>query len=165
MNCTLKQTTPLRAKTGLKRNKPLQAKTGLKSNSQLRAKKSLRDSYAEKVKSGQKQVKKTYQKAYKPSVKYFSVFTDDLDTCIITGQSKEQDAAVEIHHIFGAANKAASERYGFIIPIVALWHKLASYSIHQDMQLNIYWKRKCQQYWLKNIGTKEEFIAEFGKWW
>lgn len=155
----LQQKTPLRAKTGLKTYKPLQAK------SQLRAKQSLRDSYTAKLKAGTKTAKKTYQKAYKPTVVYFSVFTDDLDTCIITGRSKKEGAAVEIHHIFGAANKAASERHGFIIPVVSEWHTLASYSLHQDMELNIYWKRKCQEYWLENIGTKEEFIAEFGKWW
>lgn len=161
----LKQKTPLRAKTQLKTYKPLQAKTGLKSNTQLKAKQSLRDSYAAKIKSGEKTVKKSYQKAYKPSVKYFSVFTDDLDTCIITGRSKAEGAAVEIHHIFNAANKKAAEKYGFVIPVVAEWHTLASYSLHQDMHLNIYWKRKCQEYWLEHYGTKEQFIAEFGKWW
>lgn len=137
----------------------MQAKTSLK------AKTSLRDSYAAKVKAGVKQPKKSYQKAYKPSVKYFSVFTDDLDTCVVTGLSKRDGAAVDIHHIFGAANKAASERYGFIIPVVPEWHTLASYSLHQDMSYNVYWKKKCQEYWLEHYGTKEEFIAVFGKWW
>jgi hypothetical protein len=155
----LQQKTPLKAKTGLKTYKPLQAKTG------LRAKQSLRDSYAAKVKAGIKTPKKSYQKAYKPSVKYFSVFTDDLDTCLITGDSKATEAAIEIHHIFGAANKTASERYGFIMPVRADWHTLASYSLHQDMSLNIYWKRKCQDYWLEHYGTREEFINVFGKWW
>ena len=157
--------TLLKTYTKLQQKTSLQRKSALKSNSTLRAKKSLRDSYAEKVKSGEKKVKKTYQKAYKPCVEYFSVFTDDLNTCLITGQSKDNGAAVEIHHIFNAANKTASENYGFTIPIVAEWHTLASYSIHQDMELNIYWKRKCQQYWLEHYGTKEQFIEIFGKWW
>ena len=161
----LKQKTPLRAKTGLKTYKPLQAKTGLKSNSSLRAKQSLRDSYAAKIKSGEKSKPKVSNKAYKPSYKYFSVFTDDLNTCLITGDSKEAGAAIEIHHIFGAANKANSEKYGFIMPVRNDWHKLESYSLHQDIELKNYWKRKCQTYWLENIGTKEEFIKVFGKWW
>lgn len=148
----LKQKTPLKAKTSLK------AKTGLK------AKQSLRDSYAAKVKAGIKTPKKSYQKSYKPKYKYFSVFTDDLDTCYITGDTKAT-AAIEIHHIFGAANKTASEKYGFIIPLRADWHTMTSYSIHQNMELNVYYKQKCQKYWLENIGTREEFIAVFGKWW
>ncbi len=97
-NTTLKQKTPLARRT------PLKAKSSLKQNSSLKAKRSLRDSYAAKIKSGEKKVKTT-QKAYKPKYKYRSVFTDDLDTCIITGVSKEY-ADIHIHHIFGAANKA-----------------------------------------------------------
>ena len=155
----LQQKTPLKAKTGLKTYKPLQAKTG------LRAKQSLRDSYAAKVKAGTKQPKKSYQKAYKPCVEYFSVFTDDFDTCIITGSTKASGAVIEKHHIFGAANKKASEKFGFVIPIRDDWHKVTNYSIHQDMSLNIYWKRKCQEYWLEHYGTREEFINVFGKWW
>jgi hypothetical protein len=136
----------------------LQAKTGLK------AKQSLRDSYAAKLKSGEKKAIKS-NKMYRPSCKYFSVFTDDLDTCLITGDCKESGAAIEIHHIFNAANKKKSEKYGFIMPVRADWHTLASYSLHQDMSLNVYWKRKCQEYWLEHYGTREEFINVFGKWW
>jgi hypothetical protein len=138
----------------------LQAKTGLK------AKQSLRDSYAAKLKSGEKKATKS-NKMYTPSCKYYSVFTNDLDTCLITGDCKESGAAIEIHHIFGAANnnKTNSEKYGFIMPVRADWHTLASYSLHQDMSLNVYWKRKCQDYWLEHYGTREEFINVFGKWW
>lgn len=152
-NCTLKQKTPLKAYTGLK------------SNSTLKAKRSLRDSYAAKVKAGLKTPKKSYQKAYKPKYKYFSIFTNDLDTCIMTGDTKAAGADIHVHHIFGAARKAAAEKYGFIIPLRADWHDLASYSIHQDRALDLEYKRACEAYWEDNIGTKEEFIAEFGKWW
>ena len=158
MNTTLKTKTPLARRT------PLKAKTGLKSNSSLKARRSLRDSYAEKIKSGEKKVKTT-QKAYKPKYKYRSVFTDDLDTCIITGCKKSEYVNIEIHHIFGAANKTNSECYGFIIPLRDDWHKLACYSIHQDRNLELYWRRKCQDYWLENYGTQEEFIEIFGRWW
>ena len=155
MNSTLKQKTPLKAKTGLKTYKP------------LKAKKSLRDSYSEKVKAGLKQPKSRYVKAYKPKYKYSSVFTDDLDTCIITGATKALDAAIEDHHIFfgSAPNKKFSEKYGFMIPLVADWHRGTCYCIHDDHELDLYWKHKCQEYWLENIGTKEEFIKECGKWW
>lgn len=148
----------------LKQKTPLKAKTGLKTYSTLKAKQSLRDSYAAKIKSGEKRVKKTYQKAYRPKFKIFSIFTDDLDTCIITGVSKDY-ADIHVHHIFGAANKVNSECYGFIIPLRADWHDLACYSIHQDRNLELYWRRKCQQYWLEYYGTMQEFIEIFGRWW
>lgn len=149
----------------LKQKTPLKTKTGLKTYSTLKAKQSLRDSYAAKIKSGEKRVKKTYQKAYRPQFKIFSIFTDDLDTCYITGDSKAAGADIHVHHIFGAARKAASEKYGFTVPLRADWHDLASYSIHQDRELDLQYKRACEEYWLANIGTKEEFINEFGKWW
>lgn len=152
-NCTLKTKSKLQAKTGLKTYKPLTAKT------------SLRDSYAAKIKAGKVKPNKSYQKSYRPKYKYFSIFTENLDTCIITGDTKAAGADIHVHHIFGAARKAAAEKHGFIIPLRADWHDLERYSIHQDRQLDLEYKRACEKYWLANIGTKEEFIAEFGKWW
>lgn len=148
----------------LKRKTPLKATTGLKSNSTLKSRRSLRDSYAEKVKLGLKQPK-SKAKVYKPKFKYSSVFTDDLDSCIISGAKKSEYLSIEIHHIFGAANKANSEEFGFIIPLRPDWHTLETYSIHQDRNLELYWRRKCQKYWLEHYGTQEEFINVFGKWW
>lgn len=148
----LKQKTPLRAKTSLK------AKTGLKTNQ------SLRDSYAAKVKAGIKKPKRN-TKAYVPKFKYFSIFTSDLTTCYITKNTKAFGADIHVHHVFGAANKANSEKYGFIIPLRADWHDMADYGIHFDREFDLRIKRECQEYWLANYGTKEEFIKVFGKWW
>lgn len=39
--------------------------------------------------------------------KLFSVLTDDLEHCIITG-----DANVAIHHVFNGSNRKLSEKYG-----------------------------------------------------
>jgi hypothetical protein len=155
---TLQRKTPLRAKTGLKTYKPLQAKSGLK------AKQSLRDSYAAKLKSGEKKVKVS-NKLYRPKYKYFSIFTDDLGQCYITGDTKEAGADVHIHHIFNAANKSNSEKYIVIVPLRADWHDMASYGSHFDREFDVRMRRKCQDYWLEHYGTKEEFISVFGKWW
>jgi hypothetical protein len=154
----LQRKTELKAKTGLKSYKPLQAKTGLKTT------RSLRDSYAAKIKAGEKTVKKS-SKMYSPKYKYFSILTDDLTMCYISGSSKEQGAEIHIHHIFNAANKANSEKYGFIVPLRADWHDMASYGIHFDRELDLRMRRKCQNYWLEHYGTQEEFISVFGKWW
>ena len=152
MQTTLQRKTPLRAKTGLKTYKPLKAKS------------SLRDSYAAKVKSGEKKIKVS-NKSYRPKYKYFSIFTDDLDMCYISGSTKASGEDIHIHHIFGAANKKSSEKYGFILPLRADWHNMSDYGIHFDRELDVRMRRKCQDYWLKHYGTQEEFIQVFGKWW
>ena len=111
-----------------------------------------------------KQKKPIKQKAYKPSYPYASIFTDNLDRCIITGSDKSV-ADIHIHHIFGGANKANSEKYHFLIPLRADWHNMADYGIHFNKELDLKYKKMCQEYWLEHYGTKEEFIAVFGKWW
>ena len=93
---------------------------------------------------------------------YFSVFTNDFSRCIVSGKI----CKTHPHHIFGAGNKAKSEKYGFIIPLAPEWHEGTPYSIHQNRKLELYWKVKCQDYWIDVLDkTKEEWISEFGKWW
>ena len=83
----------------------------------------------------------------------------------MSGDTKAAGADIHVHHVFGAANKAKSEKYGFIIPLRADWHDLADYGIHFDRDFDLRIKRECQDYWLANYGTREEFINVFGKWW
>lgn len=104
------------------------------------------------------------KKTKKPSVKYESIFTKDLNTCHITG-SKKPEADIHIHHIFNGANKKYSEQYHFLVPLRADWHDMASYGIHFNKELDLKYRRACQEYWLKNYGTQEEFIKIFGRWW
>ena len=104
-------------------------------------------------------------KMYRPKYKYFSVLQSDLDVCFVTGDSKKAGADIHKHHVFGAANKANSEKYGFIVGLRADWHDMADYGVHFNKEFDLRLKRMCQEYWLKNYGTKEEFIAVFGKWW
>ncbi len=154
---TLKRKTPLRSKSTLK------AKKGLANNTALKSNVSLRTSYTVKVKSGEKKVKKQVV-IYKPKYKYRSIFTDDLNTCYITGSRKDGGADIHVHHIFGGANKANSEKYGFLVPLRADWHDMADYGIHFNKELRLKFMRLCQEYYLKHYGTKDQFIKEFGKW-
>lgn len=149
----------------LKRKTPLKAKTRLKTYSTLQVKRSFRDSYQDKVKSGNIKIKHKKQTPYKPKYKYESIFTDDLKKCVITGAVKDEYTDIHIHHIFGGANKANSEKYHFLIPLRADWHDMADYGIHFDKKLDLKYKRKCQEYYLEHYGTREEFIKEFGRWW
>jgi hypothetical protein len=149
---TLKRKTPLRAKA------PLRAKKGLNTYKPLRAGAS---TASKPKKSGEK---KQRQAAYKPVYPYASIFTADLKTCYITGSNKDS-ADIHVHHIFGGANKANSEKYHFLIPLRADWHDMADYGIHFNRELDLKIKRFCQDYWLEHYGTKEEFIVTFSKWW
>lgn len=133
----------------------------LKTKQPLKATKSLRDSYREKLESGEKEKYVPKRKPQTPKNKQWSIFTSDLNTCHITGSTDR----IHVHHIFGAANKSNSEKYGFLVPLRKDWHNMADYGIHFNKELNYKYKRACQEYWLAHYGTKEEFIEVFGKWW
>ncbi len=140
----------------------------LRTKTPLRAKRSLRDSYAEKLKSGQKTMRPlAAKKQYKPKVKVkklklmTSILTADMTRCYITGDVRN----IHIHHIFGAANKTNSEKYGFLVPLRDDWHNMSDYGVHFNKELDLKLKTACEEYWLQNYGTREEFIAVFGRWW
>lgn len=101
---------------------------------------------------------KTAKKLNKP---YESIFSTDLSVCYITGQK-----GAVVHHIFGAARKTLSEKYGFLLPLRPDWHEGTNYAIHSDKKLDIKFKKYCQEYYINVLGkTREEWIAEFSKWW
>ena len=103
-------------------------------------------------------------KPYKPKYPYASIFTDDIHKCIFTGDTYDVDP----HHIFGANahNKHLSEKYHFMIPCRRDWHEVATYSIHQNIELNLKYKRLCEEHYINILHkTKDEWIEEFGKWW
>lgn len=87
-----------------------------------------------------------------------SVFTDDMDHCYFTGT-----APVERHHIFGGKNRNQSEKYGFVIPLSPHLHPNGVSASKNAKDIDLYLKKMAQEYYEKNIGTKEEFIKEFGK--
>ena len=84
----------------------------------------------------------------------FSAFTDDLDHCIICGNKKDH-----LHEIFFGSNRKKSMQYDFVIPLCSTCH----FEMHRNKEWQEYWHVKGQEYWEKNIGTREEFIEVFGK--
>lgn len=146
---------------GEKEYKPLKTKQRLQTRTTLKIKTNMRTVYGERVKNGEKKKYNYKPKPVKSKEQYKSFLTNDLYHCYITGDGEN----VHIHHIFGASNKTNSEIYGFIVPLRADWHNMADYGIHFNRELELKFKRLCQEYWLQNYGTKEEFIKLFGKWW
>lgn len=88
-----------------------------------------------------------------------SIFTSDMDHCVFTGSPY-----IERHHVFGGYNRARSEKYGFIAP---LRYDLHPNGIKADpehkKEIDAYLKQQCQEYYENNIGTRDEFIEEFGR--
>lgn len=175
---SLKRKTPLRAKTTLKAKTSLKAKTPLKSNRSIEKvpnaepcvpSESIKNVYITPSKYtfnlqgkpiNNSHTKKKQYSARKGSAPYWSIFTDDLSICHITGYK----GAVP-HHVFNGSNKALSEKFGFILPLRPDWHTVSNYSIHQDRRLEVKYKAICERYFLNHYGTQEEFIKLFGRSW
>lgn len=143
----------------LKSGKGLKPKTELKSYSILKAKTPL-VAKSELKNSGNPRVKQ--KSARKGSSPYFSIF-GSMDVCAITGSKTADGYKVIPHHIFEGPYKSAAEKYGFILPIRIDWHTGNSYSIHEDVELGLRYKRLCQDYYINELKkTAEEFVREFG---
>jgi len=67
-----------------------------------------------------------------------------------------------VHHVFeGVSRRRKCERYGFLVCINSDVHKMCHENTNGGAAL--YYKQKCQAYYEKHIGSRAEFIAEFGK--
>ena len=86
-----------------------------------------------------------------------SLFTDDLEHCILCGKPREH-----LHEIIYGKNRINSIKYNFVIPLCAN-HHTGKDGIHFNSELDLYYKRLCQIYFEKNIGNRIEFIKIFGR--
>jgi hypothetical protein len=91
-----------------------------------------------------------------------SVIAPDLDHCMITGSTD-----VERHHVFhGTHNqRMLCEEYGFIAPLRRDLHQNGEWAVHNrpNGALDTLLKVMCQRRFEAEIGTREEFIEQFGK--
>lgn len=88
----------------------------------------------------------------------WSVFTDDMDSCIFTGST-----VVERHHIFGGSNRKKSETYGFVVPLRPDLHPNGAQAGRDAKAIDTKLKCMAQEYWEANIGTRDQFREMFGK--
>lgn len=87
----------------------------------------------------------------------FSIFTKDLEHCIVCDNKKDN-----LHEIIYGKNRLNSMKYGFVIPL-CLNHHTGDRGIHFNNELNMYYRKKCQEYFENNIGDRLDFIRIFGK--
>lgn len=69
-----------------------------------------------------------------------SLFTDDLDHCIICKRKREH-----LHEVFPGKNRTNSMKYNLVLPLCSMHHQL----IHSDNDLMTYYKKKGQAFFEK----------------
>lgn len=83
----------------------------------------------------------------------YSIFTDDLDTCIICKM-----VATDMNEIYQGRNRQNSMKWGLCIPMCRRCH--TKYTNDRQMQLK--WMIAGQKKWYKYFnGTKEEWMEIF----
>lgn len=98
--------------------------------------------------------------------KLWSIFTNDMNTCIISGYHDPEDTywpMIERHHVFGGYNRKRSELYGYIAPLHKELHPNGVCGDGKNNDLDLILKQACQLDYESHIGTREDFIQEFGR--
>ena len=89
-----------------------------------------------------------------------SAFAERLDRCFLCDRY-----ATDMHHIFGASDKKASERHAFLVPLCADCHTIGPKAVHSSggHNRNMELKLMAQNYYEMNIGSRDDFRKEFRK--
>lgn len=83
----------------------------------------------------------------------YSVFYDDLDVCCNCGSTYR----LTKHELFSGRNRRNSMIYGFVLPLCERCHQM----LQEDYSFNMKWKKKSQEYFEENYGTREDFLSIF----
>lgn len=86
------------------------------------------------------------------------MFTDNMSECVYTNSYR-----VERHHIFGGANRKRSEKYGYVVPLRPDYHPNGAQFDRRHGDIDTELKQMAQRHYERHHGTRQEFIAEFGK--
>ena len=85
------------------------------------------------------------------------------DTCFLCKRNRHA-GRLELHHIFGAANRKLSTKYGLCVTLCEECHRLGKHAVHQSAEtmqyLHEYGQRKAM---IENGWTVEQFRDVFGK--
>lgn len=80
--------------------------------------------------------------------------------CYICGKTRD----LHRHHIFyGVANRKRSEQYGCWVYLCPEHHNMSNRGVHFDIEKDIKLKKQCQLAWERRYGTRDEFVAVFGR--
>lgn len=110
---------------------------------------------AQKIKNTVQKIKKQTYKHKKADKNRFSIITNDLEHCIICGNKKDN-----IHEVFYGSYRNLSIKYGLVIPLCLKHHTMGKFAIHNDRELDLYYKRLAQTIFMSRY-SHELFIKEF----
>lgn len=82
-----------------------------------------------------KSIKKRTYKQTKAEKNRISIFTDDLEHCIICGKKRDN-----LHEVFFGRNRQLSIKYGLVIPLCIKCHQ----EMHKNKELQEVWHEKGQ---------------------
>lgn len=99
------------------------------------------------------QIKKKTYKLAKAEKNRFSLFTDDLDHCIMCGAKRDN-----LHEVIFGSNRLNSIKYGLVMPVCYEHHL----ECHKNSQLQDDWKKKAQIEFEKHYPDLD-FIKIFGR--
>lgn len=91
-------------------------------------------------------------------MKKYSILTDDMHKCYITGSTLN----IHIHEVFFGAFRSKSIKYGCCVPLRADYHNMSSHGVHFDRELDLKLKRECQRKF-EEIHGHEKFMEVFKK--
>ena len=89
---------------------------------------------------------------------------EDYRKCFLCERSETSYNRLEVHHLFGAANRKKSDKLGLTVTLCHNCHNEPPFGVHHNADtmdyLHKYGQKKCmsEQGW-----TKERFTAEFGR--
>lgn len=98
-------------------------------------------------------MKKKTSKLRKLENNRYSVFFESLSMCCNCGSMVQ----LTKHEIFEGRNRKNSMKYGFVLPLCLNCHR----QLQEDKDFANKWHKKAQEYFEKNVGTREEFIEIF----
>ena len=78
----------------------------------------------------------------------------------------KRTSGLHLHHIlYGSANRKLSEKYGFTVWLCADHHTNGPDAIHRNPNgiNDLYLKRLSQRYYEMVVGSRMQFIKEFGR--
>lgn len=93
-----------------------------------------------------------------------SIMQEDNTHCYICGMNSNLEP-LDLHHVFNAANKKKSEKYGLLVYLHhGKCHIFGENSVHQNAEINRALKAKAQKIAMKRYGWDiEKFREIFGK--
>ena len=94
-----------------------------------------------------------------------SILQKDTEHCYLCHRARGCPEPFDLHHVFGAAYKKESEKYGLLVYLCHdSCHIFGRYAVHQDAETRDMIRAEAQKVAMRRYGwTTDEFIKHFGK--